>query len=112
MPRPGHAVAELQGHGGRSGVGSVVRGQSVVLTVVLTVVLGGRVVVAVPSTHQTARAHPVHQGVALGELFVHPAAPVVVWRSAVTVVTLRFLPGRSNYQFYQHFSKTQPFPPT
>ena len=108
VSRPRHAVTELQGHGGRSGVRSVV-GQGVVLAVVL----GGRgVVVAGPSSHQTARAHPVHQGVALRELLVHPAAPVVVWRSAVTVVTLRFLPGRSNYQFYQHFSKTQPFPPT
>ena len=92
MSRPRHAVAELQSHGGRPGVGSVVGGEGVVL--------GGRrvvVVVAVPSTHQTARPHSVHQGVALGELFVHPAAPVVVGR-AVAVVTLRFLPDTAEHQ--------------
>ena len=93
VSRPRHAVTELQGHGGRPGVRSVVRGQRVVV--------GGRlvvlVVVAVPSSHQTARAHPVHQRVALGELLVHSAAPVVVGRSPVTVVTLWFLPGRTQY---------------
>ena len=89
MSRPGHAVAELQGHGGRPGVGSVVSRQCVV---------EGRrlVLVTVTSTHhQTARAHPVHQRVALGELLVHSAAAVVVGRPAVTVVTLGLLPGRS-----------------
>ena len=93
VSRPGHAVTELQGHGGRPGVRSVVRGQRVVVGRRLVVV----VVVAISSSHQTARAHPVDQRVALGELLVHSAAPVVVGRSAVTVVTLRFLPGRTQY---------------
>ena len=90
---PGHAVTELQGHGGRPGVRSVVSRESVVLGRRLVAVVA---VVTVPSTHQTARAQAVHQGVALGELLVHPAAPVVVGRAAVTVVTLRLLPARSD----------------
>ena len=91
VSRPGHAVAELQGHGGRPGVRSVMNRQCVVV--------GRRlVVVTVPSSHhQTARAHPVHQRVALGELLVHSAAAVVVGGSPVTVVTLGFLPARSEY---------------
>ena len=89
VSRSRHAVTELQGHRWRPGVRSVVRGQCVVL-LRLVVVL----VVTVPSTHHhTALTHPIHQRVALRELLVHPAAPVVVGRSAIAVVTLRFLPG-------------------
>ena len=102
---PGHAVTELQGHGGRPGVRSVVSRESVVLGRRLVAVVG---VVTVPSTHQTARAQAVHQGVALGELLVHPAAPVVVGRAAVTVVTLRLLPARTDTFRYQQIPPPPP----